>query len=91
MKKLLLKYQMVTKTYLKHLYLPDYVTVVTVVTVVEQLTVLTVVTVVTKVTVVTVVTKKTFCRQKKLFKIFFLSFSSHFFSLITKTFGFVKK
>ena len=54
-KKLSLEYQMVTETYLKPTYLPNYVTVVTVVTAVTVVTVVIVVTVVTVVTLVTVV------------------------------------
>ena len=55
-----IKYQMVTKSYLKPIYLPTYATVVTVVTVV------TLVKVVTVVTVMTAVTKKN--SQKKFHK-----------------------
>ena len=64
MQKLPLEYQMVTKAYLKHAYLPAYATLVTCVTRVTVVTVETVVTVLTVVTIVTEVTKKLFFSTK---------------------------
>ena len=59
-KKLPFECQMVTKTYLKPIYLPTYATVMTVMTVETVVTVVKVVTVVTVVTLVTVGTRKLF-------------------------------
>ena len=60
MKKLPLEYQRVTKTYLKHTYLPTYATVGTVVT---EVTVVKVVTVMTLVTLGTLMAKKKIDKQ----------------------------